>query len=311
MSFLNPMQLPVKRYSSDDDYAPKINQSSRQSGDIKTIVKACLVTGYGNKQGAGWTLQNETDFTAGFISPDFAMSDYKFIINDNSASTTTWSYIFQGNTYANNSMSVSKTCTTNVDKTKSNKWQMLVTERGFCLIELYYVPIISGTVARITYFGQIKSAVKDTLRCNMAFIVMGQNQSLHPSETLKSNAGCYFNIDGHINDCSLSHAAYPQISTYGQRADDSIVNITDAVYLYAKNKSTESNKIGVEMLGMLPGWHIKTVASANRVFSVRDVAEDGISAVVISLGRAQTDTYWYFDNSCPFELMLSTDFWGY
>ena len=52
MSLRNPVKYPVKYYSWQDDQAPQL---SNVDGVIKTILKACLVTGYGSKAGAGWT----------------------------------------------------------------------------------------------------------------------------------------------------------------------------------------------------------------------------------------------------------------
>ena len=52
MSLRNPVRYPVKYYSWQDDQAPQLADAD---GIIKTILKACLVTGYGSKAGAGWT----------------------------------------------------------------------------------------------------------------------------------------------------------------------------------------------------------------------------------------------------------------
>lgn len=52
MSLRNPVKYPVKYYSWQDDQAPQL---SNVDGVIKTILKACLVNGYGSKAGAGWT----------------------------------------------------------------------------------------------------------------------------------------------------------------------------------------------------------------------------------------------------------------
>ena len=52
MSLHNPVKYPVKYYSWQDTQAPQL---SNVDGAIKTILKACLVTGYGSKAGAGWT----------------------------------------------------------------------------------------------------------------------------------------------------------------------------------------------------------------------------------------------------------------
>lgn len=52
MSLLLPVRYPAKHYSHLDAGAPQL---ADVNGAIKTILKACLVTGYGDKAGAGWT----------------------------------------------------------------------------------------------------------------------------------------------------------------------------------------------------------------------------------------------------------------
>lgn len=52
MSLKQPVQYPVKYYSHLDSGAPQLVD---EDGVIKSILKACLVTGYGDKEGAGWT----------------------------------------------------------------------------------------------------------------------------------------------------------------------------------------------------------------------------------------------------------------
>lgn len=59
MSLKQPVQYPVKYYSHLDAGAPQL---ANIDGNIKTILKACLVTGIGAKAGAGWTSLFEDDF---------------------------------------------------------------------------------------------------------------------------------------------------------------------------------------------------------------------------------------------------------
>lgn len=59
MSLRNPVRYPVKFYSWKDTQAPQL---SDVDGAVKTILKACLVTGYGSKAGAGWTSLFEDDY---------------------------------------------------------------------------------------------------------------------------------------------------------------------------------------------------------------------------------------------------------
>lgn len=53
MSLLTPVKVPVEVYRWDDVGAPVLNKTA---GCMMNIFKSCLVTGYGTKAGAGWTM---------------------------------------------------------------------------------------------------------------------------------------------------------------------------------------------------------------------------------------------------------------
>lgn len=50
MSILTPIRYPVKVFYSTDTVAPQLD---RQPNCLQVILKACLITGYGEKTGAG------------------------------------------------------------------------------------------------------------------------------------------------------------------------------------------------------------------------------------------------------------------
>ena len=52
--YVNNIEMPVTLYLSSDDQAPVLTNAN-----LSVILKACLVTGYGAKLGAGWTLPYE------------------------------------------------------------------------------------------------------------------------------------------------------------------------------------------------------------------------------------------------------------
>lgn len=56
MNVINPEKLAVSVYRSTDANAPKLDKTA---DCVATIFKACLVTGYGDKQSAGWQLAFE------------------------------------------------------------------------------------------------------------------------------------------------------------------------------------------------------------------------------------------------------------
>lgn len=52
--YANNLEMPAHLYLSSDDDAPALTKAN-----LSLILKACLVTGYGNKPGAGWTMPHE------------------------------------------------------------------------------------------------------------------------------------------------------------------------------------------------------------------------------------------------------------
>lgn len=58
-------RVPVTLFQSTDDGAPQLTAAT---GSLKTILKACLVTGYGNKQALGWEAAYEDSTYIAFRS---------------------------------------------------------------------------------------------------------------------------------------------------------------------------------------------------------------------------------------------------
>ena len=52
--YANDLEMPAHLDLSSDDDAPALTKTN-----LSLILKACLVTGYGNKPGAGWTMPHE------------------------------------------------------------------------------------------------------------------------------------------------------------------------------------------------------------------------------------------------------------
>lgn len=188
MSFLNPISEPVLMYSSTDANAPQINYATRAAGDVKTVLKACLVTGYGSKASAGWLIQNETDFAAEFVPPSVAMSDYSFGVNDSSSSYTSWYYNYQGSKTTPNYNSPSKSFVY-IDRSHSdNGWRLIVSKRGIIFVELVQSTVINKLSARLTYIGAVKSALIDGGGINIAFFNIGHSAAIsEPMSFYNSN----------------------------------------------------------------------------------------------------------------------------
>lgn len=93
MSFINPEKVPVTVYRWDDEDAPRLDRSPNC---VATIFKACLVTGYGSKQGAGWTMPYE-DTNAGVkvLRPEVGVEQdfYLRLSNDTGREMTAQVYL--------------------------------------------------------------------------------------------------------------------------------------------------------------------------------------------------------------------------
>lgn len=173
MSFLNPVSEPVLRFKSTDAGAPQINYGARTVGDVKAVLKACLVTGYGATASAGWSVVNEVGDVSEFVSPSEAMVEYRLGVDDTSASSTTWYYQYQdvrtnpvNNVLTKNFSQSNKT-------SPENGWTLLVTERGLFFVEILNTGSSNSTRARLTYFGAIKLAINATNTKNIAFWCTG------------------------------------------------------------------------------------------------------------------------------------------
>lgn len=79
-------QKPVTVFSASDAGAPTLTAGI---GSLKTLLKACLVTGYGSKQGLGWQMAFEsTDKNvAAFKSSDPTASGFYFKIDNSTTGT--------------------------------------------------------------------------------------------------------------------------------------------------------------------------------------------------------------------------------
>ncbi|MGP4734385.1 MULTISPECIES: hypothetical protein [unclassified Psychrobacter] len=131
MSLLTPERVPVKVYKWDDANAPLLDKSP---SCLAVIFKACLVTGYGTKEPAGWTMPFE-DASAGIkvlrpeVSPhtDF----YVRVSADTGVMMTTQVYL---NMTDANIGDLKLQCATPFKYATGNstgKWLLVASTRGF------------------------------------------------------------------------------------------------------------------------------------------------------------------------------------
>ena len=148
---------PVTLYQSTDTDAPQL---ANAQGSLKTLLKACLITGYGDKQPLGWAMPFEEDNKAVF-KPTDPKSTQPCLLVDNSQTrfATLQPYnkmtaIHQGTgMFGLGAMGFS-----NLDKfgyfnNQANpKWWLIGHGRAFILM----IKLDSYDVSQIFYFGDVQ-----------------------------------------------------------------------------------------------------------------------------------------------------------
>lgn len=232
MSYQNPLTLTPKLYQSTDPQAPQL---LGQLGDFKSVFKACLVTGYGEKQGAGYTMENETDVSAEFVSPNIMMSKiglqeepsycYPFYYDNGVKTLVKWTAGYFP-TYELRNQAVS--------------WVMLVCELG-----LYFIVTRNG-MSQVVYLGLVKSAINDKNQ-NIMCLGMGYMFSSSTSYPIgwKAHLGNYTDVSLLSNGLGLSWGgSYKNIDFFISLVSDIFIRVNGNVIagipnILLKNAMTE------------------------------------------------------------------------
>lgn len=252
----NTERVPVKVYRWDDEGAPKVLPAE---GDIKTILKACLVTGYGEnenrKEPLGWEMLFENGNDACFRSKHDKSTKWALGVHGNveyggcnvvalknpvSAKKgeieVAWESGRRKFAYANYN---------GLDRQSQIKWVVVGHERTFLLV------ILNGdysTICPHLYFGDFPSlAAADSNNCILSFV--GSERYLsngtnpvynlivrdYKGDEAVSASYSFKSMDSHVVN-------YPNPITMGFCADD--------IYL----SEGESNQI--KLRGLLAGLWI-------------------------------------------------------
>ena len=301
MSFLNPVNEPVLRFSSTDADAPQINYNSRTAGDVKAVLKACLVDGYGTTASAGWSVVNEAGSVAEFVSPSAAMSDYRLGIDDTSTSNTTWYYQYQnvrtdptGNKPAKNLSYIDKS-------NPANGWELLVTARGLYFVEFGYLSSINNLACRLTWIGSIKSALAPT-GINIGFFSAGYYNganSSYPHYLLGDSYGYKHYSVGPYTECAFAGANLGWLSAGEAQSNASLVNIAAAVYL----------RYATTLVGQQPGLVFNAVNNITDNYGVSIDTIDNRQVLRIGLSPSTSSASEHSFRTRV--AMIYLDYWEY
>ncbi|WP_107878514.1 hypothetical protein [Neisseria animaloris] len=159
-------RVPVTLYQSTDAGAPQLTATA---GSLKTILKACLVTGYGDKQPLGWESAHEDSTYIAFRSKHNKASKC-WISVDNQYPRAAMVVGYHEMTAKNtgekkfgisDGQNYFSFLTNNKD---TAPWLLVGCERGFCLV--VSVGQTENTGSSLLYFGDFSSlAPGDTRNC--------------------------------------------------------------------------------------------------------------------------------------------------
>lgn len=301
MSFLNPINEPVLRFSSTDASAPQINYAARTAGDIKAVLKACLVTGYGAKASAGWTAVNETATVIEFVSPSAAMSDYRLGIDDTSAISTTWYYQHQ-DVRSNPGYNAPIKDFASADKAHANNgWDLLVTQRGILFLEHLHHAAIKKTSTRITYLGQLKSTLTSESGINICFYNIGHSATTSIGFYFYSSSDYTHTKLGAYDKLTVNTALRSRLVNTFFTPDATNVDLAASIYLVG----------GIESLFLaeLPPMLAKVVSSAGDLYGLASINIDGRNFLSVTAGYAGS----YTPDALAYArvMLLPIDYWGY
>lgn len=302
MSFLNPVNEPVLRFSSTDAGAPQINYAARTAGDVKAVLKACLVTGYGAKASAGWSVVNEIDHVTEFVSPSAAMSDYRLGIDDTSASSTTWYYQYQDARVNPTDNALTKNFNYIDKASDQNGWELITTERGFYFVEFFITSETQAKQSRVTFFGQTKSAIVNASdNHNMGFWSVGHHaatvyswQFFPPIAYTKR----YYNINGY-KKAEFASSNIAIMSNYPIQSELSVVDMIADLYLVQDGL----------MLARQPGLLLAPLKDLADRFGVYDTTVADRPVLYASLGVSRNDLESI--NGGTRGVMIRLDYWEY
>lgn len=164
MSILQPINYPVQVYRSGDTAAPQMTQAGA-AGEIKTILKACLHTGYGTVTAAnGWTMAFEDANKAAFKSTDARAPDDVLFIDNNTATTATIRG-YSAMSDINTGTGLWSDSNSSFYSTNNATWILFATPVAFLFLSLCQNSS-NNTIAMPLYFGSVSNvAVADNKLC--------------------------------------------------------------------------------------------------------------------------------------------------
>lgn len=252
----------LKIYTSEDDRAPELEH---REGGFRTVLKACLVTGYGTKPPAGWTVQ-ESGTASTFIPQDVSTGCRYTVSNEDADVAKITAKHDDGTPFAEGWLNKRL-----VNVTASNRW-VCMADGKHCWLMVSANPQSNSYNVMAYYFGDV-----DTLDAH------GEAGALFAPEN--KVYGNDYRIIGNL-PLQLSNGKNCRCNVANFQASANNANqimLMPAWFFDNTSKTLE---------GLMPGWYstASTVASNTSVIE-KDVPEVGGKAlmfrVILNGGQAE------------------------
>lgn len=251
---------PVKVFRSSDEGAPQLTQVA---GSFKTLLKACLVTGYGSKTSLGWEMPFEDTNRAAFRSKDPSSNRY-FLRLDNTSGDERFTGAMQmtGLDAVTNPFSISKSGYSLIryyaisDSTNLPIWTLVGHEKAFALFIRFAKVTTIGTAF---FFGDVPRLLPND-RTNTAMAKIGLGYGAYAASWNAQEMHVFAkptNWDGTDGAYSETHnMLFPVQSVIGIAAplpDSGAVVLKSPVFLGAST-SGYNRQYAYPVRSFLPGW---------------------------------------------------------
>ena len=282
--YVNNIEMPVTLYLSSDDQAPVLTNAN-----LGVILKACLVTGYGAKHGAGWTMPYEdaASNTRVFAPKHAGELDSCLRIKDNGGGESTVQAYREmtGIDAGEKILELASPCEYG-RRNLTGRWAVIASARSVIIwVESGYNT--GGHTGQMLYYGDTGSA-HDGSRCLL----------------LAHSGGSY-------RDGSTSSLFYYGDASAGARAksyrDDTGAAEQDFLSLFAAPRETAGQYLAPVLMQRdanlypVPGIHTNTRAADN----LTAINDDGTPYIVLH-------SYGYNSLARTFaRLVIRTDKWRY
>lgn len=288
MSFINPTKVAVNVYRSSDANAPKLDKTANC---LATILKACLVTGYGTKSAAGWTMPFEdTAADIKVLRPEVGTEQdfYLKLSSDTGRYMTAQVYTDMTSTTAGN-LKLQCAYPFNYGAGDvSGKWMVIATSRSFwLLVERNYNGYTPKPVINSGSWFFCGDVSKNTSGNRAVYLHHSGDTDLDGSnnDILKSVSDSGETLVGKIiDDLLITRDAYPIAQFDGRTA------LTTDLFLaplYIINNS---------ILYQLPGIYAPSNGAKNDNFTLKNVSygTDSSDFAVMDMNAYNIRTNFYF-----------------